>query len=131
MLTFVINKDLTHSSEASNCAGEKEKYWEMHDLIFENQQKMSVPNLIEHAESLGLDGEEFKVCTEEGKHAEGVKKDIEAGRSSGVSGTPSFLLGKVNGKDEVEGMLIRGAKPYKVFSQAIEAMLRKIEEIEN
>lgn len=97
----------------------------MHDLIFDFQKKLGVATLINHAEKLGLDVNSFKKCLSEGRYAEGIKRDIQAGKSSGVTGTPSFIIGKLNGNDEIEGSVIRGARPYESFKTAIEAKLEK------
>ena len=122
---LAFHKEAQKAAEASHCAGEEGKYWEMHDLIFQNQQKMKVPNLVEHAEKLGLDKKSFMECLDDSRYAEGIKKDIRSGKTSGVTGTPSFLLGKINDNGEVEGAVIRGAKPYNAFRTAIDAMLKK------
>jgi predicted DsbA family dithiol-disulfide isomerase len=51
---------------------------------------------------------------------------MEEGRTgSGVTGTPSFLLGKVNEGGEVEGSIIRGARPYEAFKNQIDELLKK------
>jgi predicted DsbA family dithiol-disulfide isomerase len=81
---------------------------------------------MDHAGKLGLNAEAFKKCLADGRFAEGIKKDIEDGRTgSGVTGTPSFLLGKVNEGGEVEGSIIRGARPYEAFKNQIDELLKK------
>jgi protein-disulfide isomerase len=119
-----FHKEAQKAAEAAHCAGEGGKYWEMHDLIFENQKQMLVPNLIDHAKNLNLNVEDFKRCLQDDRYAQGIKKDMEAGRASGVTGTPSFLLGRVNDMGEVEGRVIRGARPYEAFKTEIEAALK-------
>lgn len=114
------------ASEAAHCAGEEGKYWEMHDLLFKNQAKLAEPDLMDHAGKLGLNADAFKKCLADGRFAEGIKKDLEDGRTnSGVTGTPSFVLGKVNEGGEVEGNIIRGARPYEAFKNQIDALLKK------
>jgi protein-disulfide isomerase len=119
-----FHRNARKAAEASHCAGENGKYWEMHDLIFANQRQMGVPNLIRHAENLGLNAEEFKRCLNDGRHAEGIKKDMAAGQSSGITGTPSFILGKQNKNGEVAGNMISGAQPYTAFKTAIDSLLK-------
>jgi protein-disulfide isomerase len=121
-----FHKQAQKASEASHCAGEEGKYWEMHDLLFENQAKLTEPDLMDHAGKLGLNAEAFKKCLADGRFAEGIKKDLEDGRTgSGVTGTPSFVLGKVNESGEVEGSIIRGARPYEAFKNQIDELLKK------
>jgi protein-disulfide isomerase len=122
---LAFHKLAQKAAEAAHCAGEEGKYWEMHELIFENQQKMAEDDLIGHSEELGLDKTAFKRCLDEGKYAEGIKEDIKHGSQSGVTGTPSFILGKVNKEGVVEGDIIKGALPYAVFKAAIEAKLKE------
>jgi protein-disulfide isomerase len=121
-----FHKQAQKAAEAAHCAGEEGKYWELHDKLFENQSRLSEKDLIDHAQKLGLNMEAFKSCLDDNRFAEGIKKDMEAGqKGSGVTGTPSFLLGRVNDKGEVEGDIIRGARPYEAFKDGIEALLKK------
>jgi protein-disulfide isomerase len=102
------------SAEAAECVGElggSSAYFEMHDLIFENQGSLSRSNLENWAESLGYDISE---CLESGKFKSEVQKDFSDGQRAGVQGTPSFFI---NGK------VLSGAQPFSVFQQAIEAEL--------
>ncbi len=118
-----FHKKAKKAAEASLCAGEEQKYWEMHDLVFENQRQIDIPHLTSHAEKLGLELEDFKKCLNDGRYAKGIDKDINTGQKIGVRGTPSFILGRINDKGEVEGDFIRGARPYKAFKSALDTML--------
>ena len=118
-----FHKKAPKAAEAAHCAGEKGKFWEMHDLIFKNQQQMDIPGLISRAEKLGLNVDEFKKCVDDGRYAEGIMKDIEAGQKIGLRGTPSFVIGKLNKDGEVEGVFIEGAAPFPGFKKVIDALL--------
>jgi len=104
---------------AAECVAEQggdEAYFEMHDVLFENMSEWSFQ---ENAEELILGyatnlGYEVSTCMEDPAIAEEVDADYTAGRSYGVSGTPTFFI---NGKKLV------GAYPYDVFEQLIEAEL--------
>lgn len=111
-------------AEATHCAGEEGKYWEMHDLLFANMRKMSIKDLEGHAEKLGLNTKKFKACLDDDRYIKGIESDVAQGRSGGVTGTPSFLLGFDNGKGVVEGLIIKGARSYESFKAQIEAQLR-------
>jgi len=102
------------AAEATECAREQSKFWEMHDKLFENQNAIAIANLKSYAVALGLDASKFNTCLDTGKYASRVQKDASDGSAAGVSGTPSFFI---NGKSVV------GAQPYSVFQQAIEAEL--------
>ena len=102
------------AAEAARCAGEQEKYWEMHDKLFSNQESLSVENEKKWAKDLGLNSGKFDSCLDSGKYAKDIQADSSYGQSIGVSGTPSFF---VNGKQLV------GAQPYSAFQAAIDAEL--------
>jgi len=102
------------AAEAARCAGEQSKYWEMHDLLFSNQEKLGIENYKKWAREIGVDGAKFDSCLSSGKYASDVQADLAYGSQIGVSGTPGFF---VNGKK------ISGAQPYIVFKQAIDAEL--------
>lgn len=120
-----FHKDARKAAEAAHCAGEKGKYWEMHDLIFKNQRKLSVDDLKGYGASLGLKKAAFNKCLDDGRYAEDVKNDLKAAQAAGLRGTPSFIVGKMNKDDMVAGRVIRGAQPYEAFKAAIDAMLEK------
>ena len=102
------------AAEAAECAAEQEKFWEMHDTIFENQTAIGVAALKGYAEDLGLDTAQFNECLDSGKYAQKVMDDLALGSASGVSGTPGFFI---NG-DEVSG-----AQPFANFQAIIEKHL--------
>ncbi|MDX1401327.1 MAG: thioredoxin domain-containing protein [Kiloniellales bacterium] len=111
------------AAEATHCAGDEGKYWEMRALLFQNQRNLHLPDLIARAEKLGLDRAAFEHCLEGGSYAEQVRRDFRSGLEIGVPGTPSFVLGLTDPEDpenvEVKKML-RGAKPFSAFRDAIE-----------
>jgi len=80
---------------ATEAAALQNKFWEMHDIIFENQQTLSDKNILWFAQHIGLDAERFKEDIQRSELAEKVKKDFESGIRLGVNRTPTFF---VNGK---------------------------------
>lgn len=115
-------------AEAARCAGDQQKYWEMHDKIFNEQGKFgqgTVTNLTaddvkKWAGELSLDTTQFNSCLDSGKYTNAVQANFNEGTDVGVSGTPSFVIGKANGT----GQLIVGAQPYSVFKSAIDGLLK-------
>jgi len=99
---------------ASECANEQGKFWEYHDIVFENQQSLGDANYKQWAGQLSLDQEQFDECYDSRKYESAVRSDLAAGSGAGVRGTPGFLL---------NGQLISGAQPFAVFQSAIEAEL--------
>jgi protein-disulfide isomerase len=104
------------AGEAAACAGEQGKFWEMHDLLWENTSKLQVADLKAHAATLGLDAAAFGACLDSGRYASLVESDLAAGQGYGVSGTPAFF---VNGRPLV------GAQPFEAFEQLIDDELAR------
>lgn len=118
-----IHPQARKASEAARCAGDQGKYWEMHDLLFRNQQALQVERLKAHAKGLGLDTAAFDDCLDKGKHGAVVQKSYEDGVAAGVRGTPAFFIGRTRGGDTIEGLLVSGAQPLNAFKQEIERLL--------
>lgn len=119
-----FHKQAPKASEAANCAGEQGKYWEMHDKLFENQNALMVDKLKQYGAEIGLESDPFNACLDSGKYAEEINRDIEDGKKAGVSGTPSFFIGKSQGKSkEIIGKRIVGARPFESFKQVIDVLL--------
>lgn len=76
----------------AEAAGRQDRFWEMHDLIFENQKQMTPNYFVTLAENAGLDLEQFEVDSREEEIHEKIRKDFESGIRSGVNATPSFFI---------------------------------------
>jgi len=80
------------AAEASEYAGAQDRFWEMHDLLFENQQALGRPLLLESAEALGLSSARLREALANGEHEPRVQADFVGGVRSGVNGTPTFFI---------------------------------------
>ncbi len=97
------------------CADEQGRFWEVHDVFFENQNLVEDAGALkELAAGIGVDREELEACYESGKYDSRLVSDGNEGRAAGVSGTPTFFI---NGK------VVSGAQSFSVFKQMIEAEL--------
>jgi len=124
-LPLPFHKQAFKAAEAAHCAGEQGKFWEMHDLLFQNQSSLDAEQLAGYAKTLGLSDTGFEQCLQGGRFAEAIKKDIADAGTAGISGTPTFLIGVVqpgDGRVKVVKKLV-GAKPYAEFKAAIDGML--------
>ena len=83
------------AAEAAEAAALQGKFWEMHDLLLERQNRLRIPDLMRHAEELGLDTDRFADDLRRHEGAGRVAEDVDSADLSGVSGTPSFFI---NGK---------------------------------
>ncbi len=102
------------AGEAVACAGEQDRFWEMHDRLWESAGKLQPADLKEHAVALGLDPGAFGQCLDSGRHAAVVQRDTAAGAQLGVSGTPAFFI---------NGRPLTGAQPFESFARVIEEEL--------
>lgn len=92
---------------AAEAAGRQGKFWEMHHLIFQNQNGLSAENLFGMAKVLGLDLQRFADDIQDPALEEKVDADFESGVRSGVNGTPSFFINgqKYNGSYDEESLM--------------------------
>ncbi len=115
-----LGADSTTAAEAAHCAEDQGKFWQYHDYLFNNQQEentgwATAVHQKQFAATLGLNTTQFDQCLDSGKYAAEVAKETAAGKSYGVSGTPSVF---------VNGQIIVGAEPVTTFEQAIDAALK-------
>jgi protein-disulfide isomerase len=80
------------AAEAAECAGGQGKFWQMHDLLFENQDHLKLKQLYGYAERLGLDMARFTAEMDDHVYLQRVREHIESGDSSGVRATPGFFV---------------------------------------
>ena len=112
-----IHPQAQKAAEASLCAHEQGKFWEMHDVIFANQRAISVDNLKTYAGQIGLNQGDFDTCLDSSKKAGKVASDLEEAATAGGRGTPYFVLEK-DGKT----VAVSGAQPWPNFEAAIQSL---------
>jgi len=110
------------SAEASECAEEQGKFWEYHDKIFMEQDKLGqgtieygIEELKKWASEIGLDENKFNQCLDSGKYTSLIQEDTSASSALGVQSTPTFLI---------NGQAVVGAQPFEVFKQTIDPLLK-------
>jgi protein-disulfide isomerase len=99
---------------AANCAGEQDKYWDMHGVLMQNQTKLSDTDLAGFAKGVGVDMDKWTTCLKDPAQEAEVKKDMEDASAVGVTGTPAFFI---------NGVLLSGAVPYDQFKSIIDKEL--------
>jgi len=120
-----MHENATRAAVAGRCAAEQGKYWQMRQVMIVNADRLQAQNLPTYAADLGLDVGRFNACLASGKYQGGVAADLAEGRRAGVSGTPSFVLGRVS-NDTIDGVRIVGALPYATFEARLQEMLSKV-----
>jgi protein-disulfide isomerase len=81
-----------HAAEAAEAAALKGKFWEMHDLLYENQDALDDESLAEYIAELNFDAPRLIEEVVAGAHAERIREDFKSGVRAGVNGTPSFFI---------------------------------------
>lgn len=90
-----IHPYAVNAAIAAEAAANQGKFWEMHDILFENQGDLDDSHLFAYARKIGLDIHQFEESFNDESSFLKVKKDYETGIKSGVEGTPTFFI---NGK---------------------------------
>lgn len=80
------------AAEAALCAGAQNRFWEMHDLLFEHNRTLSESKILDFAEDIGLDLYRFKVDLTTNEYANRVTTDFRGGVRSGINDTPAFFV---------------------------------------
>jgi protein-disulfide isomerase len=99
-----IHKHAQMAAEAAEAAAAQGRFWEMHDLLFGNQDALEQKHLLRYAEQSQLDVGRFHRELKQGSYAERVRQDFIAGVQNGVNGTP--------------GLFLNGVRQPSVFDQA-------------
>lgn len=105
-----------NAAEASLCAAEQKKFWEFHDMLFANTDKLGQSDLKGYAKKLGLDMGKFDQCQTSNRNVARVQKDTRDGVRQGVTGTPTFFI---------NGHRLVGAQPLESYKKVIDAELKK------
>ena len=99
---FPLNDIHPHAqaaAEAAEAAAAQDKFWEMHDYLFEHQRALDDSHLLQYAEKVGLDIERFKNDISRHAYASLIEQSLKSGINSGVEGTPTFFINGVRYED--------------------------------
>ena len=102
-----IHPHAQHAAEAAEAAAAQNKFWEMHDYLYEHQQALDDNQLEKYASRLGLDITQFNHDMASHAYAQRVREDFLSGVRSGVNGTPTFYINGIryNGSCNLETLL--------------------------
>ncbi len=114
------------AAEAAYCAGDQNRFWDFHNVIFANQTLLFFTDpatdinkyFKSFAKDLGLNMDEFQACLDGGKYKEKVAGDEVAAQKAEVDGTPTFLI---------NGDVLKGDQPIEKFREVIDAKLKEKE----
>ena len=111
-----IHPNAQKAAEASLCANEQNKFWQLHDAMFADQRNLTVDDLKAKAAALSMNATNFDSCLESGKHAAAVRASLEEGNRLGVDGTPALFI---------NGRYLGGNQPYDAIAKIIEDELAR------
>ncbi|MDP2483845.1 MAG: thioredoxin domain-containing protein [Candidatus Palauibacterales bacterium] len=117
---FPLNAIHPHAqlaAEASLCANAQDRFWEMHDAIFDVRGQVDPDGLKTMAADLGLNADAFNACLDSGEFRHQVAADVSAGQKAGVTGTPAIFI---------NGRYLSGAQPFSVVSRLIDDELTRL-----
>jgi len=121
-----IHSNAMSTALAGEYADDQEKFWEIHDMIFENQRTWqgleitkSVSLLKQYTSEIGLNAKEFVSCMDSGKYLDEIRNDLDKGRAYSVTGTSGFFIGN----EEIGFTKLIGFQPFSSFQKIIEQQL--------
>lgn len=105
-----IHDNAVAGAIALSCAHAQGKFWQMHDKVFANQEKLSPQDLVAYGQQTGLDMAKFNTCLTDPAIQKEVNDDTAVGIEAGVSGTPTFFI---------NGHKVEGAIPETLFEKLL------------
>lgn len=118
-----FHKDAEPAAEAAleaRAQGGDEKFWKMHNILFQNQRALSRDNLEKYAGQIGLDLEKFKKALDEHTHKRAIDADKALAARMGARGTPAFFI---------NGRMLSGAQPKAKFKEIIDDEIKRAEKL--
>lgn len=120
----IYGNDSVNGAIAAHCASDQNKFWEMHDLMYQGQKAinsgwLSVDSIKKFVSGIGLDMQQFNSCFDGKKYAQKVTENFNDGKSAGVNGTPTFII--IDSRGQI--VTIQGAQPFNTFKQVLDKML--------
>jgi predicted DsbA family dithiol-disulfide isomerase len=110
-----IHSDAQRAANASLCAAAQNRFWEMHDLLFQSQNNLKEQDLRSGAEKLGLDTAAFNACLASTSYGALIREDLRAGAAAGADGTPTLFI---------NGRYLNGVHPYEELAAIIDEELK-------
>jgi len=104
---------------ASRCAGEQQRFWEMRTHLVRNAAKLTPEFILAAADEVKIQRPAFEKCLDSGRFDSVIQKDIADASSVGISGTPTFVIGRTSA-GPLEGWKVIGALPLDMFERKIQ-----------
>jgi protein-disulfide isomerase len=115
-----MHKDAAKAAEAASCAAAQDRFWEMHDILFQNQKNLSTNDLRRYADTLKLNPTTFAACLDSGRYTAEWQQDQTEGRHYGVTGTPALFI---------NGRPVFGAVTLQELTQTLDQELERLDRL--
>ena len=120
-----FHTEADEAAVAAECARDQAKFEAMHSILFENQRNQNPSELLSYGSKIGIkDQAKFEACVKKDHYRGRLLADMSAAQAAGISGTPSFVIGRYDAKSKtVQGEVMSGALPIEQFTAVIEKYL--------
>ena len=121
----IIGQDSVNAAHATHCAQEKGKFWQYHDMLYnnwagENTGWASSKNLLVFANKINITTSDFDACMSNSRYISVVKGSVSDAQTLGLTGTPDFFI---IGPDNSVSKIV-GAQPYQAFDEIFRSKLK-------
>jgi protein-disulfide isomerase len=116
-LPLAIHKNATMAAEASACVNDQGKFWDLHDYLFKNQEKLSNSLINNWASNNNIDTGKLTGCIINHNYKTKVNNDMEEARRVGIQGTPAIII---------NGRVVMGARSFDYFADVIDEEIAKM-----
>ena len=117
-----FHKNARPAANAAHCAREQDKFWPMHDALYEGN-KMNVDAIKSHATKIGLKLKPFQSCLDSRRYKKQIDNDMREAKMAGIRGTPAFILGKTT-DNLISGEFISGTRDFNFYKSRIDKLLK-------
>ena len=117
-----IHPQAMSAAVAADCAGAQDRFWPMQEMLYANQGGLAPTLYPRLARELGLDEAKFSACLGDAARKQAVRRDAAEARVLAINGTPSFVIGKIQGNTMTVERLARGAPSFEAFAQEVEKL---------
>lgn len=118
-----FHENARKAAQASRCAADQGKFWEMRHVMIVNAEALKPDNLMTYAGQIKMDVPKFKACVDSDKDRADIDKQVQEGMAAGVTGTPSFVIGRLDKDNKLNGVRLVGAMPYAQFDAKFQELL--------
>ena len=117
----IIGDESVRAAEASECAGEQDRFWEYHDTLFENwngenQGAYADENLVGFAVNVGIDETRFRECLDSRRYLELIGTHRQLARSINVGATPTVII---------QNQVLPGLRDFEEYRQQMELAIAR------